>query len=131
METNHFKYFNPNPLFKEPKPGKKPKKWHIGDCAVRAICAATGMSWEAAYLTMSDSAMKVYAPFTTTEGFAQIMEDLGFKKVSYPKGQKRETADVFAENHPDVTAILNLKLTPEDYEEGNNIVTGETVYSKK
>ena len=108
MNKSHLTYFNPNPLFKEPKAGKKPKVWRIGDCAVRAVCAATGMSWEAAYLTMSDSAMKAYAPFNTSEGFDQVMIDLGFKKVSYKKGQKRETANVFAENHPNVTAILNL-----------------------
>ena len=41
------------------------------------------------------------------------------------------TASDFKEWYLYVTAILNLKLTPEDYEEGNNIVTGETVYSKK
>ena len=66
------------------------------------------MSWEAAYLTMSDSAMKAYAPFNTLEGFEQVMIDLGFKKVSYPRGQKRETANEFAETHKDMVAILNL-----------------------
>ena len=60
MSKSHLKYFNPNPLYKEPKAGKKPKVWRIGDCAVRAVCAATGMSWETAYLTMSESAMKAY-----------------------------------------------------------------------
>ena len=82
MSKSHLKYFNPNPLYKEPKAGKKPKVWRIGDCAVRAVCAATGMSWETAYLTMSESAMKAYAPFNTLEGFEQVMVDLGFKKVS-------------------------------------------------
>ena len=56
------KYFNPNPKARVGKDGK-PQKWHLGDCAVRAICAATGMSWVDAYRFASESALKVYEPF--------------------------------------------------------------------
>lgn len=103
-----FVYYNPNPLYKAPKAGKSPKRWRIGDCAVRAICKASGMEWIEAYRFATESALKVFEPFNCSFGFAQVMKDLGYEKVSYPRGQKRETVREFCKNHPNITAVINL-----------------------
>lgn len=100
-------YFNPNPRARVGKDGK-PQKWHLGDCAVRAICAATGMSWIDAYKFASESALKVYEPFNCSKGFGQVMKDLGFIKVSYGRGETRETVSTFARTHKSEIAILSL-----------------------
>lgn len=107
MATNTFKYFNPNPKAKVNKDGT-PKKWNLGDCAVRAVCGATCLGWVDAYKQMSESALKVFEPFNCSKGFDQCMKDLGFVKMSYQRGVKRETVKEFAVNHRNQICIVSL-----------------------
>lgn len=107
MKENLFAYYNPNPIYKPLKNGKN-KKWNRGDCSIRAICAATGMTWIDAYRFAFESALKVFDVPNFNAGFEQVMKDLGFEKKSYKTGQKRETVNEFANNHKDVVAILRL-----------------------
>ena len=101
-------YFNPNPKIRFNKRTGEPQKWHLGDCSVRSVCAATGLTWVEAYNKMSESALKVFEPFNCSKGFEQCMLDFGFKKMSYPKGKTRETVKEFADNHKNEIAILVL-----------------------
>lgn len=111
-------YFNPNPKARISKRTGEPQKWHLGDCSIRAVCAATGLTWIEAYKKMSESALKVFEPFNCTKGFEQCMKDLGLKKISYTKGQPRETVKEFAQNHKNEIAILNLAGHPVCCKEG-------------
>ena len=42
-------YFNPNPNAEVDKETGEPKRWHTGDCVVRAFCGVLGLSWEEVY----------------------------------------------------------------------------------
>ena len=107
--TETFEYFNPNPLFTTMKNGKV-KFWDRGDCSVRAVCGATGLSWVDAYKQMSESALKVYECFNCDYGFDQVMKDLGFTKHSLgrlSKGTKRPTVREFAKDHKNEICIVH------------------------
>ena len=42
-------YFNPNPNAEVDGKTGEPKRWHTGDCVIRAFCGVLGLSWEEVY----------------------------------------------------------------------------------
>jgi len=90
MTIDFFVYFNPNPGAKTKKDGT-PKRHDRDDCTIRAVCAATGMSWIDAYKFVCAKTLEVFDVPSGTNGFIHVLESLGFEKVSYKRGSKRDT----------------------------------------
>lgn len=63
-----YRYFNPNPI----------KNKNTGDCTVRAICAATGMSWDMAFDELCDKAKEIGEMPSSNNAWGQYLQDLGF-----------------------------------------------------
>lgn len=102
------KYFNPNPKVKYDKVTGKPKVWHTGDCVIRAISCATGMSWQKTYEYMCSIGAKLCCMPNDRKAIDTAMKELGFVKVSYSRGETRDLVRDFARTHENVIAILNL-----------------------
>ena len=62
-----YRYFNPNPC-----------GINTGDCTVRAICAATGMSWDLAFDELCDKAKEIGEMPSSNNAWGQYLQDLGF-----------------------------------------------------
>ena len=73
---SNFVHYNPNPEFKN-----KNKRWNRGDCVIRAICKATGLNWEEAFMVMCKSALEVHDMPNCRLG-----EEAGLKKLGFVKG---------------------------------------------
>ena len=93
---NRYVEFNPNPECKQ-----------TGDCTVRAICAATGQSWEAVYLWLAlyglmyadePTANYVWGAYLRRNGYTRHLVDDG-NRDGY-------TVYDFAADHPDGVYIL-------------------------
>lgn len=103
-----YKFYNPNPTYKEPKPGKKPKKWNKIDCTTRALCAITGKSWKDVFYAQVKTALENFDMPDSNPVFEKTLDYYSGTRHSYPRGQKRETVKIFAANHPTGKYILNL-----------------------
>ena len=65
--------FNPNPL------GKR-----IGDCVIRAIAVATGMTWDETYIVLSDYGMMLKNLPNANEVWGAYLKDQGFTRHVIP-----------------------------------------------
>lgn len=65
--------FNPNPL------GKR-----IGDCVIRAIAIATGMTWDETYIVLSDYGMMLKNLPNANEVWGAYLKDQGFTRHVIP-----------------------------------------------
>lgn len=104
MSKGRFCYYQPN---------KKDLKDEYGDCTIRALTKALGVTWLEAYDRMIPLC-RFYQVSNIFDAPAyierQIIEKLGFKYhgISNKKGSKRPTVDSFAKDHPDGVYILNV-----------------------
>ena len=95
------------------QPNKKDIKDEVGDCQIRALCKALGLTWVEAFdLTVPICReLQTYTIFggdlKRTRG---AMETLGFKYtgISNKKGSKRPTVEEFAKAHPTGTYIASV-----------------------
>ena len=98
----HWKEFNPNP---------KQKK--IGDCTLRAYCAAFNISWEEAFdiaseIAKENSSMIQYvSDKVLQEHFECTVDDKYNKKVIKPK--ERVTVGEYATTHPYGIYVLGMR----------------------
>lgn len=98
----HWHEFNPNPKGK-----------NIGDCTLRAYCAAFNISWEEAFDIASEiakengSLVQYVADKVLTEHFECKMDDKYNKKVVKPK--ERITVGEFATTHPYGVYVLLMR----------------------
>lgn len=95
---SRFVHYNPNPAHS-----------HVGDCTVRAICKATGRTWEQAYaglaaygFWMSDmpSANHVWGAYLRKNGFKRYMVD--------DHGRDGYTVEDFCRDNPNGTYVLAI-----------------------
>lgn len=102
--SKRFKYYQPN---------KKDLKDEYGDCTIRALTKALGVTWLEAF----DMTIPICREYQVSNLFSapsyierQMIERLGFKYygISNKKGSKRPTVDEFAKVHPEGTYILNV-----------------------
>ena len=86
------KYYNPNPAKKE-----------TGDCVVRAICAATGMSWDDVFTGLCTVAFRAKSMPSCKSAYSEYLTELGFSRtpISNKKGSKRPTVDDMAKRSKD------------------------------
>ena len=104
MTKKRFQYYQPN---------KKDLKDQYGDCTIRALSKALGVTWLEAFdkmipLCREYQVSNVFNAPSSIE--RQIVERLGFTYhgISNKRGSKRPTVDSFAKGHPEGTFILNV-----------------------
>lgn len=98
-DTAYFQLFNPNPRTQDPT-GKI-------DCVVRAICAATGETWERVYAALSIQGYKDGDNFALDSVWGNYLEDRGWQWFRIPDTCPRcYTASQFAVDHPQGIYIL-------------------------
>lgn len=104
MTKRRFQYYQPN---------KKDLKNQYGDCTIRALSKALGVTWLEAFdkmipLCREYQVSNVFGAPSSIE--RQIVERLGFTYhgISNKRGSKRPTVDSFAKDHPEGTFILNV-----------------------
>ena len=91
-----YKYYNPNP-----------KNKRIGDCAVRAVCKALGLSWEDAYINLCAEGLYYHDMPNANYVWGMYLRRFGFvqKQLPYICPDCTSVAD-FAELHPKGTYVL-------------------------
>lgn len=102
--SKRFKYYQPN---------KKDLKDSYGDCTVRALSKALGITWLEAFDLMipicrREQVSNIFDAPSKIE--REWLKELGFEYhgVSNKKGSKRPTVDSFAKDHPTGTFIANV-----------------------
>jgi len=103
-----YKYFNPNPTASTFKSGK-PKGWIKDDSIIRAICAATGNSWETIFDELVKIARKNHDVITSKNVIDDYCILNGFEYVTYGKptpGSKRPSIEEFLKANPTGTFII-------------------------
>lgn len=102
-KPSHYKFFQPNP-----SEGNKCTK---GDCHIRCICAAAGITWLEAFDLLVESARKKYNPVGGVDSIGDVLEQFGFaekKMQQVEKGGSRISVNEFAEQHTAGTYVLRL-----------------------
>lgn len=98
MNTNKHIYYNPNP------DGNR-----VGDCTVRALCRATGKSWDEVYTGLSAYGFEFKDMPSADKIWGAYLEDHGFKAYMIDKhGKRRYTVTDFCEDNPEGTYILAI-----------------------
>ncbi len=91
-----WKYFNNNPF-----------KLNVGDCTVRAICAATGMDWYTAHKALCDLSADMGDMPSADRVFRDLLEQMGFSKIRIiDRCPDCITVSDFAKSHPRGVYIL-------------------------
>ena len=87
MTKSKNKYYNPNPLKKE-----------VGDCVVRAICAAEDAIWDNVYRELCDIGFELKALPDDNEVYREYLNRHGYVRtpISNKKGSKRPTVNQMA-----------------------------------
>lgn len=100
-------------MYKYYQPNRKDLKDEYGDCTIRALTKALGVTWLEAF----DLIIPFCREYQCSNIFgipnkleAQIMSQLGFKYygISNARGSKRPTVASFAKTHKSGTYILNV-----------------------
>lgn len=96
----NYKYFR----FYQPNPDKTKDK---GDCAIRALCAATGKSWLDVFDALVASARKRFCLPNDMDNIAGFLETEGFTpcNIHPKKGQKRPTMKDLLKRHPNTVLV--------------------------
>jgi len=93
-----WEYFQNNPV------GRR-----VGDCAVRAISAALGISWEAAYLRLAAAGMAMGDMPNADSVWGAVLRQEGFYRAALPNDcPDCYTAEDFAREHPQGTFVLGF-----------------------
>ena len=105
IDCTNFIHYNPNPEFKSPK-----YHWKRGDCTIRAVCKATGLSWETAFIEMCKGALEVHDMPNCKIGEAAGLKRLGFvegESLKPAKGEKWPFVADMARKYKDKTILCN------------------------
>lgn len=90
--------YNPNPM-----------KQRVGDCTIRAICKATGKSWDEVYI---GTALQGYIMANMADAnvvWGAYLKRFGYRRYLIPDTcPDCYTVSAFAEDHPHGTYILAL-----------------------
>ena len=90
--------FNPNPCGR-----------NIGDCVIRAICAALGIDWETAFWMACDSAFQMCDMPSGNAVLGAVMRKNGFYLAAIPDYcPECYTAGDFCRDHPEGTYVLGF-----------------------
>ena len=102
-----YKFIDANHRWHEYNPN--PKKKNVGDCSLRAYCAAFGWTWEEAFERSSEIAKDEAIMMDTHKTCEKVMEGEGYILDEEFKKSKRQdlTVNEFALTHPYGTYFLN------------------------
>lgn len=106
-DLNFYKFIDGNHRWHEYNPN--PKKKNVGDCSLRAYCAAFGWTWEEAFEKSSEIAKDEALMMDTHKTCEKVMESEGYVLDEEFKKSKRKdlTVNEFALTHPYGTYFLN------------------------
>ena len=90
--------FNPNPAGR-----------HVGDCSVRAVCAALGIDWEDAYRRIAENGLKMYDMMSSDSVWGSVLRDNGFYRKVIPNTCPQcYTAEDFCRDNPRGVFVLGF-----------------------
>ena len=93
-----FSFYNPNPARRQ-----------VGDCPVRAICKATGKSWDEVYVALALHGFEVGDMPSANAVWGAYLNQLGYVRHGVPSSNPDTyTVAEFARDHPIGTYILAL-----------------------
>ncbi len=92
-----WRQYNPNPY------GAR-----AGDCAVRAICKATGKTWEDVYMDLCLMGLRFGDFGSANSVWGAYLRENGYERVAIPSDDPDCTVERFAAEHPNGTFILAL-----------------------
>lgn len=106
-DLSFYKFIDANHRWHEYNPN--PKKKNVGDCSLRAYCAAFGWTWEEAFERSSEIAKDEAIMMDTHKTCEKVMEGEGYVLDEEFKKSKRKdlTVNEFALTHPYGTYFLN------------------------
>lgn len=85
-----YRSFNPNP-----------DRANVGDCAVRAVCKATGQSWERAYTGIAVEGFALHDMPSANHVWGAYLRNMGFSRRSLPDScPDCYTVADFCKDHP-------------------------------
>lgn len=101
MGKRRYQYYQPN---------NKDKDDSFGDCAVRAICKATGKKWLKVFDELIIYARKEQDMPDNSNVYSKYIKNLGFEWVGIKveKGKKRPTVKVLCKTLPKGTYIVRV-----------------------
>lgn len=93
-----WKYFNPNPAGR-----------NVGDCSVRAVAAALGVSWEDAYSMITANGFQMGDMPSSDSVWGSVLRQHGFYRYAIPnKCPDCYTAEDFSADHPKGVYVLGF-----------------------
>lgn len=93
-----FVYYNPNPV------GRR-----VGDCAIRAIAKALGISWEDAYAKVATNGYRMGDMPSSDSVWGAVLRENGFYRKAIPNTcPDCYTANDFTIDHPDGVYVLGF-----------------------
>lgn len=106
-DLSFYKFIDANHRWHEYNPN--PKKKNVGDCSLRAYCAAFGWTWEEAFEKSSEIAKDEAIMMDTHKTCEKVMKGEGYVLDEEFKKSKRKdlTVNEFALTHPYGTYFLN------------------------
>lgn len=82
---------------------------HVGDCAVRAISAALHISWEQAYMLLTDIGLEMCDMPSSDAVWGALLRKNGFTRKAIPSScPDCYTADDFARDNPQGIFVLGF-----------------------
>ncbi len=77
-----------------------PKHRKVGDCAIRAVAVANGISWDMAYNLLAEAGYEVKASMSDVEAVDHLLTGLGWSTgtIRIAKGAKKTKGCRFCSN---------------------------------
>lgn len=80
----------------------------VGDCVIRAVSAALGLSWEEAFDGIAEMARIMHDMPSADHVWGQYLRKMGFRRYVVPCRDEPCTVREFCENHPEGVYVLAL-----------------------
>ena len=92
-----YKFYNPNP-----------SRNRVGDCTVRAICKATGKTWNEAFLSLCTFGLNIKDLPSANIVWGKYLYSIGFRRHLIDDSLEEYTVADFCRDHPEGTYILAI-----------------------
>lgn len=90
--------YNPNPTGR-----------HVGDCTVRSLSKALGLTWEQAYSKLAAQGFMMADMPSSNAVFGAVLKSNGFKRETIPDScPDCYTLEDFANDHPDGLFVVGM-----------------------
>ena len=92
-----YKQYNPNP-----------SRQRVGDCTIRAICKATGKSWEQVYASLCAFGFSFKDMPSANAVWGKYLREIGFHRRMVDESLENYTVADFCRDYPKGTYILAI-----------------------